>query len=105
MKATIVFGITLAAAILMNVFAHLIVPNEYFNMFYIGPYYPNNFVVLQDFYTHVPWFIFILIYAIGFFAVSLVIMVIAMLLDKLALKIRGYIQKKKQTDGDVEGSE
>lgn len=87
LKATIIFSIILVIAILMNVFAHLIVPDEYFNMFYIGPYYPNNFVVLQDIYQHVPWIVFILIYAIGFALASLIVMLIAVLWDKLVRKI------------------
>ena len=87
LKATIVFGIILVMAILMNVFAHLIAPDEYFNMFYIGPYYPNNFVVLQDIYQHVPWAVFIVIYAFGFFLSCLIIMLLVMLADKLSQKL------------------
>lgn len=88
LKATIVFGIMLVMAVLMNVFAHLIVPDEYFNMFFIGPYYPNNFVVLQDIYAHVPWIVFIFIYAFGFFLASLIVMLVAILLEMLVRKIR-----------------
>lgn len=84
LKATIVFAIMLIIAILMNVFAHLIVPEEYFNMFYIGPYYPNNFVVLQDIYQQVPWIIFIFIYTLGFFFASLIVMLIAIGADGIA---------------------
>ena len=86
LKATIVFAIVLTIAILMNVFAHLIAPDEYFNMFYIGPYYPNDFVVLQDIYQQVPWVVFVLIYASGFFLASLIIMLIAMTVKWLARK-------------------
>ena len=84
LKATVVFVVLLAMGILMNVFAHLIVPNEYFNMYYIGPYFPNNFVVLQDIYQHVPWAVFLLIYVAGFFAASLIVVLIIMLIDFLA---------------------
>lgn len=87
LKATIVFAIMLVMAILMNVIAHSIVPDEYFNMFYIGPYYPNNFVILQDIYARVPWAVFLLIYTLGFFLASLIIMLVAIALDKLKSKI------------------
>lgn len=88
LKATIVFAIMLVMAILMNVFAHMIVPDEYFNMFYIGPYYPNNFVILQDIYKHVPWVVFLFIYTLGFFSASLIVMLVTILSDKLERKIR-----------------
>lgn len=96
LKATVIFAIILVMAILMNVFAHLIVPDEYFNMFYIGPYYPNNFPVLQDIYKHVPWAIFLLIYIVGFSAASLIVMLVAILADKLERKISD--RKSKTTD-------
>ena len=89
LKATVIFVIILVMAILMNVFAHLIVPDEYFNMFYIGPYYPNNFPVLQDIYKAVPWAIFLIIYVVGFCAATLIVMLIAMLADRLESKIGG----------------
>lgn len=82
-KATIVFVILLVMAILMNVFAHMIVPDEYFNMYYIGPYYPNNFVILQDIYQRVPWVVFLFIYTFGFALASLVTMLVAIGADRL----------------------
>lgn len=93
LKATIVFVGLLAMAILMNVVAHIIAPDEYFNMYYIGPYYPNNFVVLQDIYKHVPWGVFLFIYILGFFFATLLIMLIAIGADKL----ERVIQYRKQT--------
>lgn len=90
-KATIVFVLMLIIAVLMNVFAHIIVPNEYFNMFYIGPYYPNNFVILQDIYQHVPWVVFLLIYVLGFFLACMLIMLAAMLVGKLVCRSNNRI--------------
>lgn len=93
LKATIVFAIMLVMAILMNVFAHLIVPDEYFNMYYIGPYYPNNFVILQDIYKHVPWVVFLFIYTLGFFVATLLTMLVAM----LCAKLESVIHRRKLT--------
>lgn len=95
LKATIIFAIILVMAILMNVFAHLIVPEEYFNMFYIGPYYPNNFPVLQDIYKAVPWAIFLIIYIVGFCAATMIVMSLAILSDKLESKVRNRKTAKK----------
>ena len=94
-KALIVFTVFVVMAILMNVFAHLIVPNEYFNMFYIGPHYPNNFPVLQDIYQKVPWVVFVLIYIIGFSVASLIVMLLAIAFDKLEGKIRSRKKAKR----------
>lgn len=95
LKATIVFVALLVMAILMNVFAHLIVPDEYFNMYFIGPYYPNNFVILQDIYKHVPWIVFVFIYTAGFFVASLITMLAAMGADRLERAIHNRIVTNK----------
>ena len=88
LKATIIFAFTISMALTMNVVAWKVKPGTPFNMFYIGPYNPCTLPFLDIIYKHVPWFIFYLIYAVGFSLINLLIIMIAKWLTMLSEKLQ-----------------
>ena len=88
LKASIIFAFTISMALTMNLVAWQVKPGTEFNMFYIGPYNPCSLPLLDIIYKHVPWFIFYLIYAVGFSLINLLIIMIAKWLSMLEDKIQ-----------------
>ena len=64
-KSGAVFACLVLIAFLMNLSAPLFT-DEVFNMFYIGPYFPCQLIILCDIYPAVPHPVFLLIYTLGF---------------------------------------
>ena len=88
LKATIVFVVMLTMALLMNVTWHYCSNlDDKFNMFFISPYFPCTLAVLNVIYAKCPYPVFLLIYIIGFMLAAMVMMTIAILVDKLASQI------------------
>lgn len=83
LKASIVFGIMLALALMMNIAWHYGGIDKTFNMFYISPYYKCPLALLNIIYDKVPYIIFLAIYIIGFMLAATLMMATAILLDKL----------------------
>ena len=73
-----VFSCFAALAMILNVGVHaLLVANgsdATFNMFFISPYHPCTLPVLSAIYPKVPYPVFLLIYLVGFAAVSAIMM-------------------------------
>lgn len=83
LKASIVFIIMVAIALVMNILWHFYGTDAKFNMFYISPYLPCTLVVLDVIYESTPYVIFLLIYIIGFVLAATIILAAAMLFDRL----------------------
>lgn len=83
LKASIVFCIMLALALMMNIAWHYGGIDKTFNMFYISPYYKCPLALLNIIYDKVPYIIFLAIYIIGFMLAATLMMATAILLDKL----------------------
>ena len=71
-KAAAVFAGLVLIALLMNLAAPL-VTDKVFNMFYIGPYFPCQLVILNAIYPNVPHPVFLLIYTLGFIFASFLV--------------------------------
>ncbi len=84
LKAGIVFVCMLLIALTMNIIAHFIVPDETFNMFFIGPYYPCTLPILSMIYPLVPWVLFFVLYVVGFSLAAGIVLSVAILCDKLS---------------------
>ncbi|MBQ8374808.1 MAG: YwaF family protein [Clostridia bacterium] len=82
----IVYAVMISIAMILN----LTVPfgtDETFNMFYISPNFPSTLPILSIIYEQVDYFVFFLVYLVGFFAIAALIFGIACLvrfLKKLA---------------------
>lgn len=83
LKASIIFVSMLTIALGMNVAWHYGGIDQTFNMFFISPYYPCTLALLNNIYGKVPYIIFLIIYIIGFMLAAMLMMVTAILLDKL----------------------
>lgn len=93
-KAFFVFLVMLSLAMIMNILWHYYGTEETFNMFYISPYYPCPLAVLGDIYQKTNYFLFLLIYSIGFTLAAFIILCFAILLKKL----ENYIQYRKSNN-------
>ena len=98
------YGFAAVAMILNEIFHYVIVVNEIpraeFNMFYISPYYPCVLPVLSDIYNKVPYTVFLVIYLLGFTAVSALVYFVEK--GILALVMRG--KKTAPPSVEAEGS-
>ena len=88
LKGSAVFICTLSLALIMNIIWHYCGNEEIFNMFYISPYYPCEVPVLNVIYKVMPYPIFFMIYAFGFFGISTAIIFITITLDYTAEYLR-----------------
>lgn len=96
-KATYVFLIMLAIALVMNIIWHYCGTDATFNMFYISPYLPCTLVILDIIYEAVPYVIFLAIYIIGFVLAASLMLGAAWALDRL----EKIIHRKKLTKEDI----
>lgn len=64
-KASVVFYILVIIALIMNLLAPL-VTDMTFNMFFIGPNFPCQLVILDTIYANAPYPLFLLVYMLGF---------------------------------------
>ncbi len=96
LKSIPVFIALLAIAIILNetAGAHIVSTGEDFSMFYISSHVENHLPILSMVYTSVPWFVFLLIYTIGFCLISCAIYFIIWGIWKLVLLIIGKTNKK-----------
>lgn len=86
-KASFVFGVMIILALIMNIAWHFGGIDQKFNMFYISPYYPCHLILFKDIYANVPYIIFLFIYIIGFTLASSIIMLFAILFERLIKKL------------------
>ena len=72
LKALPVFVCGIVIATILNEIAAAsgILENETFNMFYISPYYDCTLPVLSGVYASVPYPVFLIVYLLGFAAIS-----------------------------------
>ena len=96
-KATYVFLIMLAIALIMNIIWHYCGTDATFNMFYISPYLPCTLPLLSIIYASTPYIVFLIIYVVGFALAASVMLGFAILFDKLEKAIR----KRKLTYEDI----
>lgn len=85
-KSSCVFIVMVALALSMNIAWHFGGINQKFNMFYISPYYPCHLIVLDVIYANLPYVVFLLIYIIGFTLAAGIILMFAILVEKLIKK-------------------
>ncbi len=90
----IVFGVLLVIAMAINLIGHA-VSTETINMFYISPYFECELPVLNVIYNIVPYFVFLLIYIIGFAIAAFAIYWALIGGMKLGDIIKGKIKSKK----------
>lgn len=83
-------GLLLIACILNEVIYYSVVSKigETFNMFYISRHFDCTLVILNQIYLVVPWFVFLLIYVIGFAIASIAVFYIIVGILKLVEKIK-----------------
>jgi len=97
-KACCVFLVLLASAVLLNevVYASLKANgnSESFNMFYISQYFDCTLPLLNIIYKEVPYFVFFLIYCLGFILIGFIILFVASRIVKL-VNNRGNYENKK----------
>jgi len=89
--AMMVFSVLVGMAILLNSIYNTWINLGTFNMFFINHLYDNDIPVLSLFQPHVPHFVFVLIYIIGFSLVATMMMI----LTKISFQIYIY-QKTKE---------
>lgn len=105
LRATCVFLVLVAAAVIMNeVFYHVLLAygsDSEFNMFYISPYYNSEMPVLGVVFDLVPWEIYITLYVVGFIMISFIIYFVAILSIHVAesLHIRREARRSPPTEG------
>lgn len=66
LKAMAVFGGLVLIALMMNLIFHATGNDATFNMFFISPYLPCTLALLDTIYANTPYFVFLIIYLIGF---------------------------------------
>lgn len=87
LKALIVFVVFVAIAFGLNVLWHYYGNGGSFNMFFISPYTPCTLPLLSMIYPKVPYFLFLIIYVVGFALAALIVLLVAMLGHKIQSKI------------------
>ena len=88
LKALCVFVVFVALALGMNILWHFYGdPAQTFNMFYISPYTPCTLPLLSMIYPKVPYFLFLIIYIIGFALAAMIMLLIAMLGHTIQKKV------------------
>ncbi len=91
--ATIIFAIMLVLALLLNIIMHAVMPERYFNMFYVSPYHNCILPILEMIYVKVPYAVFLMIYVIGFVALAILMLLIIYGGIKLATIISSKLKK------------
>jgi hypothetical protein len=61
-----IFATFLILAVVMNTLHNEFINEPTFNMFFINPRYGTSLPILRDIYPLVPYFVFLLIYVLGF---------------------------------------
>jgi len=90
--ATTVFLILVTIAILLNFAHNTWIVDGTFNMFFINPQYQNHLPVLKLIEPHVPHFLFVIIYTIGFIIVAFLVLLIGIVTKNLSLEKRHCIK-------------
>lgn len=93
LRALLVFAIMVTIALLLNIIWHYYGTGAWFNLFYISPYFDCPLVILDTIYKLVPYPVFLLIYLVGFTLAGTIILLLAMLLDRI-------ISSHKRFSGD-----
>lgn len=70
-----VFLITVFIACILNVLGYYFI-DDYFNMFYISPFYPSSFELATIIKDNIPHLIFVSLYCVGFFWLSVGLLLI-----------------------------
>lgn len=86
LKSTIVFGVFLSIALIMNFAWPLLKIDALFNMFQLSPYYTCSLPVLNTIQANAPYIVFLLAYVVGFIAVAALIFAIYKLIVKISTK-------------------
>lgn len=88
-KALAVFTVLVAIATVLNevIVATGANGGETFNMFFISRHFPSTLPVFSIIYSKVPYFVFVIIYFVGFALGALIITLIAMCIAYLCRKI------------------
>lgn len=76
------FIVMLAIAMTLNIVGHSFIDGT-FNMFYISPYYPCTLVILDGIYASKPYFLFLIIYIVGFVFCAFLMFIIQFGVTKL----------------------
>ena len=90
--ATTIFLILVTIAILLNFAHNTWIVDGTFNMFFINPQYQNHLPVLKLIEPHVPHFLFVIIYTIGFIIVAFLVLLIGIVTKNLSLEKRHCIK-------------
>ena len=89
-KSIFVFFVMLLIATVLDiaVYKHLVSMGntETFNMFFISPYFDCTLPILSIIYDNVPYFVFYLIYMLGFVLISYIIFIVETSIYKLVSK-------------------
>lgn len=80
----------------MNYIAHFAGLTDTFNMFFIGPYFPNHLPILSGIYVSAPYTIFLLVYIFGFTLVSYIILLCAKVLSIVKNELLKNFKKFKK---------
>ncbi len=91
LKAIPVFCVLVVIALIMNIIFHSTGNTASFKMFYISPYLRPGMVILNDIYDAVPFFLYFLIYVLGFSLAAFIMLAIAIGIDRLSK----FIHKKR----------
>ena len=93
LSGTIVFGVFLVVALILNAsLSPSVTKGEVINFFYISPYYGCSLPILSVIREMVPWPVFLIIYCIGFIVISFIIYWVYVGIRQLSR----LITKKKQ---------
>jgi hypothetical protein len=66
LSPVIIFATFLILAVGMNTLHNEVINEPTFNMFFINPRYGTSLPILRDIYPLVPYFVFLMIYVLGF---------------------------------------
>jgi hypothetical protein len=86
--ATTVFLILVTIAILLNFAHNTWIADGTFNMFFINPQYQNHLPVLTLIESHVPHFLFVVIYTVGFMLIAFLVLLIGIGIKAISLEKR-----------------
>ena len=86
LKASIVFVIFLAIAMVLNLAWPLLKIDQTFNMFQLSPYYTTSYPVLNTIQANYPYVVFLLAFVLGFVAAVSIIFALYKLAIKLSSK-------------------
>ncbi len=87
LNAFYVFIVLVAVAQILNIIVHFSIDGVNFNMFFISPYRNTTLPVLNIIQPNVPYFIFLIIYLLGFIFIDFLIVISAIGIKKLYTKL------------------